>query len=66
MIPAGTGQRSFGKVIVGSKEEYDKLIGTPDEVTVETKELKEMKDKIQNNISHIIIKHNGNTKKNPQ
>ncbi|MDH5474367.1 MAG: DNA-directed RNA polymerase subunit beta' [Cyclobacteriaceae bacterium] len=41
LIPAGTGQRSFGKVIVGSKEEYDKLIGTPDEVTVETKEVKE-------------------------
>lgn len=41
LIPAGTGQRNFGKLIVGSKEEYDKLIGTKDEVTVETEEVKE-------------------------
>ena len=26
LIPAGTGQREFDKVIVGSKEEYDRML----------------------------------------
>lgn len=27
LIPAGTGSRSFGKIVVGSKEDYEKLTG---------------------------------------
>ncbi|MDH5365736.1 MAG: DNA-directed RNA polymerase subunit beta' [Cyclobacteriaceae bacterium] len=41
LIPAGTGQRNFGKLIVGSKEEYDKLTGSDDEVKAETEEVKQ-------------------------
>ena len=26
LIPAGTGQREFEKIIVGSKEEYDRIL----------------------------------------
>ena len=26
LIPAGTGQREFEKIIVGSKEEYDRML----------------------------------------
>ena len=26
MIPAGTGQREYEKIIVGSKEEYDRIL----------------------------------------
>ena len=26
LIPAGTGQRDFDKIIVGSKEEYDRML----------------------------------------
>ena len=26
LIPAGTGQREFDKIIVGSKEEYDRML----------------------------------------
>ena len=26
LIPAGTGQREFEKIIIGSKEEYDRML----------------------------------------
>ena len=35
LIPAGTGFREFREVIVGSKEEYDKLIAAKNEVIIE-------------------------------
>ena len=33
MIPAGTGQREFEKIIVGSKEEYDRMLANKKTVT---------------------------------
>ena len=35
LIPAGTGFREFGDVLVGSKEEYEKLIAAKNEVIIE-------------------------------
>ena len=39
LIPAGTGQRKFNKLIVGSHEEYDQLVAAKEEV--DQKELQE-------------------------
>jgi DNA-directed RNA polymerase subunit beta' len=33
LIPAGTGQRDFEKIIVGSKEEYDRILANRRSVT---------------------------------
>jgi DNA-directed RNA polymerase subunit beta' len=35
LIPAGTGQRQFNGIIVGSLEEYENLVGIEPEVVVE-------------------------------
>ena len=35
LIPAGTGQREFEKIIVGSKEEYDRLMASKKEAEME-------------------------------
>jgi DNA-directed RNA polymerase subunit beta' len=35
LIPAGTGLRSYEKIIVGSQEEYDKLMASKREAEVE-------------------------------
>jgi len=36
LIPAGTGQRDYNSIIVGSLEEYENLVGTEQESEVET------------------------------
>jgi len=36
LIPAGTGQREYNSIIVGSLEEYENLVGTEQESEVET------------------------------
>ena len=33
LIPAGTGQRDFEKIIVGSREEYDRILANRQTVT---------------------------------
>jgi DNA-directed RNA polymerase subunit beta' len=38
LIPAGTGQRQFDKMIVGSKEEYEQLLASKEEEDFETAE----------------------------
>ena len=46
LIPAGTGQRRFNNLIVGSEEEYDKLVEstTPTPPRSKEKELKELQE----------------------
>jgi DNA-directed RNA polymerase subunit beta' len=38
LIPAGTGLREYEKIIVGSKEEFDRLMASKTENTVEEQE----------------------------
>ena len=44
LIPAGTGQRKFNNLIVGSEEEYDKLVESTTPVKPKEKELKELQE----------------------
>ncbi|MEQ9064929.1 MAG: DNA-directed RNA polymerase subunit beta' [Vicingaceae bacterium] len=39
LIPAGTGLREYGRMIVGSKEEYERLLASADEESVEAEEV---------------------------
>jgi len=41
LIPAGTGLREYTKLIVGSQEEYDKLVESKRQTTARQKELQE-------------------------
>ncbi|PIB36439.1 DNA-directed RNA polymerase subunit beta' [Reichenbachiella sp. 5M10] len=41
LIPAGTGQRTFQKLIVGSQEEYDSLVSSKEEFANKSKEYQE-------------------------
>jgi len=43
LIPAGTGQRRFNNLIVGSEEEYDKLVESTTPTPPRSKE-KELQD----------------------
>jgi DNA-directed RNA polymerase subunit beta' len=36
LIPAGTGQREYNSIIVGSLDEYENLVGIDQESEVET------------------------------
>ena len=38
LIPAGTGLREYEKIIVGSKEEFDRLMASKTESTTEAQE----------------------------
>jgi DNA-directed RNA polymerase subunit beta' len=38
LIPAGTGQRQYNGIIVGSLDEYESLVGTPQEAVQETEQ----------------------------
>ena len=39
LIPAGTGQRHFEKMIIGSQEEYDRLSAEKEKMTKKSREV---------------------------